>query len=753
MVHPPFLYLQSFRRDNGEPSSPESCIHAAPVTPGRGLAQGDPNGRWLVATVEPVDKTDLGWTVAAQALEALRQGFAAQYGSTVPQALARGFAAANACVRAANRGELGQRGGERVYVGASAIAIDGPNLILAHVPPSQIVFTQDRLVYTIPALHSWEPHYAGSDRTQAEPLGARDQVAPDLFQTAIADRDTVVLCSTSLGRAISRLPALAERLGPPTDPAGRPLASLPVGPAEHPITMLDLGPVRPTGLDPALAWVDWLDHVALDRQVPSCHAVAATMGQVESRSPRGAFGRSRARQRAGSPPTEPGPVAGVPIVVPADDLLDRAGRPRMLNVPVPPVDAARHLRLRQLPGAHGVSRFAESDRLLPESWKVRIPRFQLRHEFNPPRWIAATLVLVLLLAAGTGVGYLRSASVARDRLDALTSIDDRFARADANDDASELGIVRGQLSTLATRYGPSRDLDDRQIRLYEIEDRLLGRQRLAPPVELGQLPAESIPNERPVHLLHAGSSVFVVGNELYELESAGGHLVRLLAAGDVVDGQTVGSIVDAVATRDGLAVTDGAALFSRDGAGRWSAEPFDAQLALNSGDVAAISLYGDQMVVINRANGALVSVPLGNTATGGVPSLPATVFGRSAGALDLAAGDELFVLGAGGELMSFDRSGEDTTLSVPVNPSVSAPRAMDTESASIWILDNGNGAGRLVRFAPDDGRATAFEMPVAGPDEPGPLGGASDFALDPGDGRIVFIVDRTLWSTALPAAG
>ncbi len=301
----PFTSVQSFRREHGEPAAPDRCVFAAPVLAGLDRPPGGSPVRWLVATVEPVDKTGHGWSVAVQALEALRQGFAAQYDSTVPEALGRGFAAANACVRAANRGEMGRRRGERVFVGAAAMALDGEDLIFAHVPPSQILFTQDQMIYSIPAIHSWEPHFAGSGRSRSEPFGVRDQIEPDMFQTTADQRDTVVLCSTSLGRAIAGLPDLEDTLRPPLDPSGRPLASLPVGPAEHPITMLDLGPVRPAGRDPALAWIDWLDHVADERHVPTCHAVAATVGQVEGRTSQASAGRSQPRERTASRTPEP----------------------------------------------------------------------------------------------------------------------------------------------------------------------------------------------------------------------------------------------------------------------------------------------------------------------------------------------------------------------------------------------------------------------------------------------------------------
>ena len=751
--HSPFASLQSFRRDHGKPAAPQPHVFAAPVSPAPSRAPGNPDGRWLVATVEPVDKTAFGWDVAEQALEALRQGFAAQYDSTVPEALARGFAAANACVRAANRGERGRRRGERVFVGAAAMALDGQDLVFAHVPPSQIVFTQDQLVYTIPALHSWEPHYAGLDRSKAEPLGVRDQVHPDLFRTAVIERDTIVLCSTSLGRAISTLPALKDRLRPPTDPSGRPLASLPVGPAEHPITMQDMGPDRPAGADPAEAWVDWLDHVASDRNVSTCHAVAATMGQVERRSPRGTTMRSRPRERVsgrGTSEPEPAPAPAVRAPWRTADALDRAGRPRTMHQPVSPVDTPRY---RRLPGANGVHRFVGSEGVRPESWRVRIPRVDLRHRVEPPRWLAVTLVLLILLAAGTGIGNLRSTAVEHDLAGALARIDDELASAESNDDASGLGTLRGQLRTLATRTGVSPELDQRWVRLTAVEDRLVGRLRLAAPAQLGQLPVESIPAERSPRLFHAGPEVFVVGDSLYELDPQSNRLIYLIGSGDTIDGREVGPILDAVATRSGIAVTDGATLFDRDGRGNWSAESFDARLDLPAGQIAAIAVYDEQMVAIDGSNGALFAIPLSITATGGVPALPASMPGSSVGALDLAVNDDLFVLGDTGNLVSFDLQGQAVPMTVPVTPPLNMPRAMDASGSNLWILDTGSGSGRLVCYSPDEDTAVVYEFPVTGIDASSSLMTASDFAVDASNSRIVFVVEDALWSVPLPVAG
>jgi len=759
----PYNSVHSFRRDAADPLAPNAHVFAAPVSAGPDWAVNQTAGRWLVATVEPVDKTEHGWSVAAQALDALRQGFAAQYDSTVPEALARGFAAANACVRAANRGETERRRGERVFVGAAAIVLDGQHLIFAHVPPCQIVFTQDQMVYSIPALHSWEPHFAGSDRSRAQPLGTRDTIEPDLFQTDAVERDTIVLCSTSLGRAIAGLPPLEGTLRPPVDPMGRPLTSLPIGPAEHPIPMVDMGPVRPTGLDPALAWVDWLDQVAQERRVPACHAIAATVGQLEGRSTRrtstGSRPRDRATRRSPDPEPEPQTVetgnrGPHPLGGRSDsEWLERSGRPRLIHAPVSPLDPPWNNRRQRMPGANGVRRFSGNEGLIPESWRANAPRIILRRKVAPPRWFGVALAILVLLSAGTGVGYLRSVAVETELIEALSRIDAQLAAADTNDDATGLGTLRGQLQTLNSRYGASPSVDQRLVQLVAVEDRLIGRLRLSSPLELGQLPGPSIPADQPARLLHAGSGVFVMGNSLYELDYDSNRLVYLLGAGDTIDGQTAGPVIDAVATRSGIALTDGVSLFDRDGQGGWSAEPFDARLEVAPGQVAAIALYDDQMVAIDGSSGTLVAVPLAGRTTGGAPALPVSMFGASASALDLAVNDDLFVLGTAGELVSFDRLGQTAKLTVPVSPPLRLPRAMETDGPNLWILDIGNGAGRMVCYSAANDTAVVYELPVVGIEELSPLTKATDFAIDTANSRIVFLTGSTLWSVPLPVVG
>lgn len=757
MTHPPFQSLKSFRLDQGVSVGQGDCVFAAPATMGAAGAPASQSQRWLVATVEPVEKTEHGWAVAGQALEALRHGFAALYDAPLTDALARGFASANACVRTANRGASGSRAGGPVLVGASAVVVDGPHLLFAHVPPSQIVFTQDRLVYTIPSLHSWEPHFAGTDH-DGQPLGALDQADVRYFQTAHAERDTVVLCSTSLGRAISALPSLVGRLSPPHDPSGRPLSSLPVNPAEHPITMLDMGPIRPAGPDPTLAWSVWLDEVAAERNVPACHAVIATIGDIASRSGQPAGRRTRRRESGPDAPPrpEPGPAAPSLRFAPAtpapppDAHLARIGRPQLMNVAVDPIASMNTPRMARLPGAHGVRRFSESDQLSADGWRVRLPRWTPTWRVSSPRWASVLLVALLLAMLGGGIGHLRSTRIANAFAASLASVDAGLDVADADDDASRLGRLRGDLIAMTERFGPRSEIEVRFLRLVAVEDRLLGRLRLGAPTQIGRFPGAATPTVRPLRLLHLGTEVFIVADALYQLDGAGPRLIRVFGPGDSAEGLTSGPLLDGISTPAGIAVTDGSTIFNRDIRGRWTAEEIDATVTTAPETVRSLAVYGGQVVAIDGPSGRLISLPLTGTDAGGVPALPESVLGGEVGAIDLATEDQLYILGLDGTVTAVDARGEARTIAVETRPALTGPRAMDTDDGDVWLLDAGGGQGRLTLLDPDTGETTAWEMPMVSVDAPSPLAVATEFTVDRAAGRIVFLVGDAIWSTPLP---
>ncbi len=190
----------AFALSAGVPTDVEDAlfIDLEPVGPG--------GGRRLLVTVEPLEQSRRGAEIAASALATLREAFADAAALPVSVALARAFAAANAAVREENRLQVREGRGLRVDVGATAVVLEGRELTIAQVPPTQAVVVQDAQVYAFPCLDSWGPDYLPTiDRPTppAEPLGYADRICPDLYRTVMAPGDLVLLCSTGLARCLA----------------------------------------------------------------------------------------------------------------------------------------------------------------------------------------------------------------------------------------------------------------------------------------------------------------------------------------------------------------------------------------------------------------------------------------------------------------------------------------------------------------------------------------------------------------------
>src|SRR5215216_6266453 len=161
-------------------------------------------GRVLLACVEPIDLSPRGVELAAVALSAIRETFAAT-GGTSAEALVTAFAAANAAVMAQNRPLATGRWERRICVGATAVALAGREIVVAQASPSQAILVQDGQVYAFPDVASWRGDYApDTSVAESHPLGFGDEQTPRLFHSEAAPGDLIVLCATSLGRALAR---------------------------------------------------------------------------------------------------------------------------------------------------------------------------------------------------------------------------------------------------------------------------------------------------------------------------------------------------------------------------------------------------------------------------------------------------------------------------------------------------------------------------------------------------------------------
>src|SRR5215211_4962900 len=161
-------------------------------------------GRVLLVCVEPIEHSLRGMELAGIALRAIRDTFAATAGTST-EGLVAAFAAANAAVMAENRPLATGRWERRICVGTTAVALAGREIVVAQASPSQAILVQDGQVYAFPDIASWQGAYApDTSVAESHPLGFGDEQTPRLFHSEAAPGDLIVLCATSLGRALAR---------------------------------------------------------------------------------------------------------------------------------------------------------------------------------------------------------------------------------------------------------------------------------------------------------------------------------------------------------------------------------------------------------------------------------------------------------------------------------------------------------------------------------------------------------------------
>jgi hypothetical protein len=203
----------------------------------------DRSGRRLLAIAEPVDATPAAEALAHRVLAALRHSFLFDERAPLAAALGDAFAAANHEVFAENaRPDCHDR---RVLIGATAVAIDGSELLVALAPPGQAIVLQDGHLFAFPDLASWHPDYRPDRDESATPLGLSDSAQPALYSTRVAPGDAVLIGSTAVGRCLSASPHLAE---------------LAVNPSWLPATVKRVASSRPT----CAAWLTIVPEEAHD---------------------------------------------------------------------------------------------------------------------------------------------------------------------------------------------------------------------------------------------------------------------------------------------------------------------------------------------------------------------------------------------------------------------------------------------------------------------------------------------------------
>jgi len=698
--------------------------------------------------------------LAAVALRAIRETFAATAGTSA-EALCAAFAAANATIMAQNRPLATGRWERRICVGATAVALAGREIVVAQASPSQAVLVQDGQVYAFPDIASWRGDYAPDGSVaESHPLGFSDEQTPRLFHSEAVPGDLIVLCATSLGRAMAR--------------------------DERAVVDLYGGELLTRDLEGS---ADRLERLLTAHDVADAFAIVASISRLPSRS------RLRLRLPSGlarRPKSAPvssasGNDAHLSTLVPADTVVAasaNADRPPAI-LPAfeerPPVfegprdwvidlaelfsgsrqqrataSDARRMALAA-PGAMSVRRYRESPGL-PAEWRANLPRGPGIHV--PVRLLAVSLFLFIAVG-GTGfaLDLQREREVRAGA--ALVAADTALMHARDNPGTAMTSIAEAEVAVSAARDAGATgdDFVRREQELARMRDDVWGILRLDDVVRVGALPAEA--REGSVHLALAGKTLYLAAGNLYELDAEHGRLVTLLADGDAASGGPADDIRHVSIDGGHVVASDGAATYVRDEQGHWQRRPLAVAEVDGLLPDAPVITWGDAAYGLSR-DGDLIRFDQSSSDSrvdvwAAVDDAPDLVNAR-----DFAIDGRIHVLIDDGRTLTFSRGALVGTVSPFVVPSLvdvaflaDAPFAND-----FYILDH-NGtisenAGRIVRVDPS-GEARQYLTPAPLPGDlvshvaAVTLASAEDLAIDELNGIAYWVSDGEIWRATLPA--
>jgi hypothetical protein len=249
-------------------------------------------------------------------------------------------------------------------------------------------------------------------------------------------------------------------------------------------------------------------------------------------------------------------------------------------------------------------------------------------------------------------------------------------------------------------------------------------------------------------LIAGGGRVFLLSDALYQLDSANASLVRLIASGDTIGDQTVGTIRGAVWRGDRPIVIDEKSAWSLDPAtGVWVREELGALDASGYVAVGAVDAFELNLYMLATDAGQILKFHAGSYAGGpenwadGVPEEDV------AKAVDLAVDGHIWALMPDGRILNMFRSRVEAEVEPVYVPPLDDAIAIAALPNSPYLYVLNASDGRIVRLA-RDGRVIQQFTTVA---DDVVLKHASDFVIDEGTGIAFILADDTIYSVRVPA--
>ena len=386
------------------------------------------------------------------------------------------------------------------------------------------------------------------------------------------------------------------------------------------------------------------------------------------------------------------------------------------------------------------------------------PRFERVRRVSPRFQIHGFLLVGVVIA----VAALASVFV-------FNQLSDRAAGVTANveERLQEISAVRAQTDVTVPTESGYESLTSAQVVLNElaaesISDEMSGRvqeeqaavatalneltstEELGNVQVLGSIPAAA---EGVTERLFSGNgSVYVFSDALYELDQVSSTLVKLLAPGDVVAGEPVGTLLAAAWNDDRPIVADSHNVYMRDPAdGRWHRVSIGTLSDDGYASITAMAAFDRNLYFLTAESGQILkfealdfSVPPEDWAASSAREQLQT-------AVDLYIDGSIHVVLKDGQVLTFFRSALERTLDATIIPELGSVSALTTvrDGEYYFMIDAATG-----RIAGIDAEGELYKQFTPSPDTP-TLQGATDLVVNESNGITYVVANSTLYAVRI----
>ncbi len=786
--------------ENGTRTSESSYIRTA------GCEQIGAQGvHSFFAILEPLSLHPEVEELAPLILQRLEQELATRQKVTATAAISDSVEAVNAELYAYNEGRDED---DRLYYGLTLGLTRNDDLYLAQVLPSQILISQDGNLHAFPELASWHWSRKGEPAAALEqPLGLHLEIEPDLYHTRIEPGDLIVLCSGSLASVIHREPqdafiqgdaeAAVQHLRELTDAYNvdnassiaiavpnpsrwsrrksdlaflRSVASAAAAflPEETARRLRQRGDSQTQGVDEKAHRSQTVKHQAnsIDANLPAPDNIPSEERVPATRTGAASHPSDQESEWHGQAYWDPRRDWSEEEISTReeDEVRDREGKRTLTEIVVGAVLAliAAIIGIWQL----AVNRDRHLDGPQEDESTFGLPRLQ-RYDNSiqgpdftgvrrrlpraPINKYAGFVSVGLIFALAAGLIYSISSSRDRERTEEFESLMGQAVAARENaTQASDPAIAQSFLQASEARLQEASALgvDDEMVMaertaVFETRDASLGIERLGNIQVLGGIPPA--PEGVAPNLFFGNGQLYVFTDALYLLDPEESRLIRLLSAGDDVDGHTVGELQGAAWGEGSAMVMDGTNVYTYDAtAADWSRAELGTFGEAYSG-IPAISGYIGNLYLLSSETGQILryhgdqfeAMPEDWTGGNAVEELSAGV--------DMMIDGRIYVLTENGQVLDFYRGALDNTINLTIAPEIEGAVSMSyqTGRSHLYVADTHD---RIIRATTDGQSVQQFMSDADAPE----LENIQSIAVDDALGSAYVLTDNALMQVRLP---